>query len=39
MRSWVKRAVLADGKAMLKKIVDNKWLTANAVFGVFPVTA
>ena len=29
------RKVLADGKAMLKKIVENKWLTANAVFGLF----
>ncbi len=30
------RKVLADGQAMLKKIVDGKWLTANAVFGIFP---
>lgn len=27
--------LLADGKAMLKKIVDEKWLTAKAVFGFY----
>jgi 5-methyltetrahydrofolate--homocysteine methyltransferase len=26
-------------KAMLKRIVDEKWLTANAVFGLFPANA
>ena len=30
------RQVLADGQAMLKRIVEEKWLTANGVFGVFP---
>ncbi len=25
-----------DAKAMLKQIIDEKWLTANAVFGLFP---
>ena len=30
------KKVLADGQAMLKKIIDGKWLTANAVFGIFP---
>ena len=33
------RKVLADGKAMLKKIVESKWLTANAVFGIFPANS
>ena len=32
------RRVLADGQAMLKKIIDGKWLTANAVFGLFPAS-
>ncbi len=30
------RKVLADGQAMLKKIIDGRWLTANGVFGLFP---
>ncbi|MGH8600686.1 MAG: vitamin B12 dependent-methionine synthase activation domain-containing protein, partial [Burkholderiales bacterium] len=29
------RNVLAEGKAMLKKIIDGRWLTANAAFGLF----
>ena len=29
------RKVLADAKAMLKKIVEGRWLTANAVFGLY----
>ena len=29
------RSVLADAQAMLTKIVEEKWLTANAVFGLF----
>ena len=33
------RKVLADGKAMLKKVIDSKWLTANAVFGIFPANS
>ena len=33
------RKVLVDGKAMLKKIIDSKWLTANAVFGIFPANS
>ncbi|MEN9712862.1 MAG: Methionine synthase [Pseudomonadota bacterium] len=28
--------VFADGQAMLKKIIDNRWLTANAVIGLYP---
>jgi 5-methyltetrahydrofolate--homocysteine methyltransferase len=28
--------LFADAQAMLKKIVKEKWLTANAVFGLFP---
>jgi 5-methyltetrahydrofolate--homocysteine methyltransferase len=33
------KKVLAEGRAMLKKIVDGKWLTANAVFGIFPASS
>jgi 5-methyltetrahydrofolate--homocysteine methyltransferase len=33
------RAVFADAQAMLKQIVDEKWLTANAVFGLFPANS
>ena len=29
------RKVLADAKAMLKRIVEGKWLRANGVFGLF----
>jgi len=30
------RRVFADAQAMLKKIVDGRWLTANAVVGLYP---
>ncbi|MCW5603667.1 MAG: methionine synthase [Burkholderiales bacterium] len=30
------RKVLADAQAMLKKIIEGRWLTANGVFGLFP---
>jgi len=30
------KKVFADGKAMLKKIIDGRWLTANAVIGLYP---
>jgi 5-methyltetrahydrofolate--homocysteine methyltransferase len=30
------RRVLADAQAMLKKIVEGRWLTANAVVGIWP---
>ncbi|MBU3648118.1 MAG: methionine synthase, partial [Limnohabitans sp.] len=30
------KKVYADGQAMLKKIIDNRWLTANAVVGLYP---
>jgi len=30
------RKLFADAQAMLKKIIREKWLTANAVFGLFP---
>ena len=30
------RKVYADGQAMLKKIVDGRWLTANAVVALYP---
>jgi 5-methyltetrahydrofolate--homocysteine methyltransferase len=33
------RRVLADAKAMLRKIVEGRWLTANAVFGLFPANS
>ncbi|MDR3300439.1 MAG: methionine synthase [Candidatus Accumulibacter sp.] len=33
------RSVFADGKAMLDQIVAEKWLTANAVFGLYPANA
>jgi 5-methyltetrahydrofolate--homocysteine methyltransferase len=33
------RGVLRDGQAMLAQIVAEKWLTARAVFGLFPANA
>lgn len=30
------RKVFADAQAMLKKIIEGRWLTANGVFGIFP---
>ncbi len=30
------RNVLAEGQAMLKKIIEGRWLTASAAFGLFP---
>jgi len=33
------RSVYADAKAMLGKIVAEKWLTINAVFGLYPANA
>ena len=33
------RSVFADGKAMLEQIVQEKWLTANAAFGLYPANA
>ena len=33
------RNVFGDAKAMLDKVVKEKWLTANAVFGLFPANA
>ena len=30
------RKVFADAKTMLQKIIDGRWLTANAVVGLFP---
>jgi len=32
------RNVFRDGKAMLQQLVAEKWIRANAVFGLFPVT-
>ncbi|HZV54860.1 MAG TPA: methionine synthase, partial [Rhodocyclaceae bacterium] len=33
------RNVFHDGQAMLAQLVSEKWLTANAVFGLFPASA
>ncbi|MDH3286982.1 MAG: methionine synthase [Betaproteobacteria bacterium] len=33
------RNVHAEGRAMLKKIVEGRWLRANAVFGLFPAAS
>ncbi|HXU94625.1 MAG TPA: methionine synthase [Gallionella sp.] len=33
------RKLFADAQAMLKKIVEEKWLSANAVFGLFPANS
>jgi 5-methyltetrahydrofolate--homocysteine methyltransferase len=33
------RNVLAEGRAMLTKIVEGRWLKANAVFGLFPAAS
>jgi 5-methyltetrahydrofolate--homocysteine methyltransferase len=33
------RSLYADAQAMLDKIIEEKWLTANAVFGLFPASA
>jgi len=33
------KKLFADAQAMLKKIIDEKWLKANAVIGIFPANA
>ena len=33
------RNVFADGKAMLQQLIAEKWISANAVFGLFPAHA
>ncbi|OIP11136.1 MAG: methionine synthase [Betaproteobacteria bacterium CG2_30_68_42] len=33
------RGVLRDGEAMLARIIEGRWLTASAVFGLFPANA
>jgi 5-methyltetrahydrofolate--homocysteine methyltransferase len=33
------RNVLSDGQEMLAQVIARKWLTANAVFGIFPANA
>ncbi len=33
------RNVFSDAQAMLKRIIDEKWLQANAVFGLFPANS
>jgi 5-methyltetrahydrofolate--homocysteine methyltransferase len=33
------RSVLADAQAMLEQIIAEKWLVANAVFGLFPANS
>ena len=41
MKSWGVEAtkVYEDGKAMLKKIIDNRWLTANGVVMFLPASS
>ncbi len=31
--------VLADGQAMLKRLIEGRWLTANAVIGLYPANS
>ena len=33
------RNLFPDAQAMLKNIIDEKWLSANAVFGLFPANS
>jgi 5-methyltetrahydrofolate--homocysteine methyltransferase len=33
------RSVLTDGQAMLAKVISQRWLTANAVVGLFPAAS
>jgi len=33
------RSVFADAKTMLAKLISEKWITANAVFGLYPANA
>ena len=33
------RKVYADGQAMLQKIIDGRWITANAVLGLYPANS
>ncbi len=33
------RTVLAEGRAMLKRVIDGRWLTANGVVGFWPANA
>jgi 5-methyltetrahydrofolate--homocysteine methyltransferase len=33
------RKVYADGQAMLKKIIEGRWVTANAVLGLYPANS
>jgi 5-methyltetrahydrofolate--homocysteine methyltransferase len=33
------RRVYADGQAMLKKVIENRWLSANAVMGFLPANS
>jgi 5-methyltetrahydrofolate--homocysteine methyltransferase len=33
------RTVLAEGKALLKKIIDGRWLSASGVYGLFPANS
>jgi 5-methyltetrahydrofolate--homocysteine methyltransferase len=33
------RNVFAEGQAMLKKVISGKWITANAVFGLYPAAS
>ncbi|MBI4742983.1 MAG: methionine synthase [Betaproteobacteria bacterium] len=33
------RSVFLDGKAMLEELIGDRWISANAVFGLFPANA
>ena len=33
------KKVYADGQAMLKKLIDGRWLSANGVLGIYPANA
>ena len=33
------KKVFADGQAMLKKIIEGRWLTANGVLGIYPANS
>ena len=33
------RSVFADGRAMLEQLIAEKWISANAVFGLYPANA
>lgn len=38
-RGYEAKKLFDDAQQMLKKIIDQKWLTANAVYGIFPANS